>query len=79
MNKKVILISAIVFMIIFGLSNIFSLFGSSLKPNQKAIAELPRIEVSEIKSGEYKFVKNPIFGTLFVSEAPTTPFRTHAA
>ncbi|WP_163834007.1 hypothetical protein [Spartinivicinus ruber] len=37
----------------------------SLKPNAKADAALPRIDVSDIKPGTYIFLPHPIYGELY--------------
>ena len=40
-------------------------FVGSLKPSAKAEANLPRIDVSDLKNGTFKIVEHPEFGVLY--------------
>jgi hypothetical protein len=63
MNRKRILKITVGLCMLVGLTGMAVPFFASMSPSEKVYAELPRINISDLKIGRYKIVKHPAAAT----------------
>ena len=60
MNRKNALTLSTLLIIIIGIAILFIPFASSFLPSEKVVSTSPRIDLSVINKGEYKYYPNPV-------------------
>lgn len=57
--KRGVLISTVVLLALIGIAGIARLFLSSLKPSERAYAEIPRVRLPVLGPGEFTYINDP--------------------